>query len=105
MRPSWNGSLPCTTRSACWSSSTSSCVREPRVQLARTYAFLGLEPFEPSDQEIARPRNESRGSPVAISPMSTGEVLRRLYRPEVRRLRELVPDLDLSLWPDYADLA
>lgn len=80
------------------------CVREPRVQLARTYAFLGLEPFEPSDQEIARPRNELRGSPVAISDEHR-EVLRRLYRPEVRRLRELVPDIDLSLWPDYADLA
>jgi hypothetical protein len=80
------------------------CVRDPRGQLARTYAFLGLEPFEPTDEEIARPRNESRGSPVTISDEHRA-VLRRLYRPEVQRLRTLMPDLDLSLWPDYADLA
>jgi len=31
-------------------------------------------------------------------------LLRRYYRPEVERLRDMVPDLDLSLWPYFDDL-
>ena len=79
------------------------CTREPRVALARTFAFLGLEPHEPTDEEIVRPRNASKGDPVSVSNEHLA-LLRRIYRPEVKRLRDLVPDLDLSLWPDYADL-
>jgi hypothetical protein len=33
------------------------------------------------------------------------ELLQQLYSPQVRRLKELFPDLDLSLWRNYADLA
>ena len=33
------------------------------------------------------------------------DLLRRYYRPDVERLRELMPDLDLSLWPHFRDLA
>jgi hypothetical protein len=80
------------------------CVRDPRAQLDRTFAFLGLEPHAPTDAEIAQPRNASRGEPVTIAPEHHA-VLRDVYRPEVRRLKEQVPDLDLSLWPDFADLA
>jgi len=80
------------------------CVREPRAQLARTYAFLGLPPFEPSDEELAKVRNESRGERVSVSEEHLA-LLRRLYLPQVERLRTLVPDLDLSLWPEFADPA
>jgi hypothetical protein len=80
------------------------CVKEPRAQLARTFAFLGLPPHEPTDEEITRPRNESKGDPIVISDEHRA-LLRKLYRPQVARLRELMPDLDLALWPDYADLA
>jgi hypothetical protein len=33
------------------------------------------------------------------------DLLRRYYRPEVERLRTSMPDLDLRLWPNFADLA
>jgi hypothetical protein len=33
------------------------------------------------------------------------ELLRRYYRPEVERLAGIIPDLDLSLWPHFRDLA
>ncbi len=79
------------------------CVMEPRVQIARTHAFLGLEPHELTDAEIARPRNRSRGERPAIDPQHV-DFLRALYRPEVERLGTLMPDLDLSLWPSFADL-
>lgn len=80
------------------------CVREPREQLARTFRFLGLEPHAPTDAEIAQPRNESTGPKVTVDERHLA-LLRSLYRPQVERLRTLVPDLDLSLWPDFADLA
>jgi len=31
-------------------------------------------------------------------------LLRRYYAPEVERLKGLMPDLDLSLWPHFTDL-
>jgi hypothetical protein len=79
------------------------CVREPREQIARTYAFLGLEPHELTDAEITKPRNKSKGDKLTVSPEHVA-FLRDLYRPEVARLRELMPDLDLSLWPGFEDL-
>ncbi len=80
------------------------CVAEPRVQIARTYAFLGLEPHDLTDADIAKPRNRSKGERPVIAPEHVG-FLRQLYRPEVERLRTLMPDLDLSLWRSFADLA
>lgn len=80
------------------------CVTDPRTQIARTYAFLGLEPHELTDAEITRPRNKSKGEKLSISPEHVA-FLRDLYRPEVERLRTLMPDLDLSLWRSFADLA
>ena len=79
------------------------CVREPRVQIARTYAFLGLEPHEVSDADIAKPRNRSKGERPTIAPEHEA-FLRQLYRPEVARLRARMPDLDLSLWPGFEEL-
>ncbi len=79
------------------------CVREPREQIARTYTFLGLDGHELSDADITRPRNRSKGDRLTVSPEHVA-FLRDLYRPEVARLRELMPDLDLALWPGFEDL-
>jgi hypothetical protein len=73
------------------------CVLEPRAQLSITYAFLGLEPHELTDAEIARPRNRSKGEKPAIAAEHLA-FLRTLYRPEVERLSALMPELDVSLW-------
>lgn len=79
------------------------CVREPATQLARTYEFLGLPLYVPSDDVMAQRRNVSRGTKPAIEPRRLA-ALRGAYAPDVRLLCDLVPDLDLSLWPNFAQL-
>ena len=54
--------------------------------------------------ELARPRNMSKLEKLEIPPQHL-DLLRRYYRPEVERLRSWMPDLDLSLWPNFADMA
>jgi hypothetical protein len=77
------------------------CVRDPRAEIARTYAFLGLPPHELADDELTRLRNVSTGERVAISDEHVAVLVEELL-PDVRRVCELVPDLDLSLWPRFA---
>ena len=79
------------------------CRAEPAAQLARTYAFLGLAPFEPA-------RSTLRGevNPTTGRRFEPGDALRRSlldgYAPDLEQLRELVPGLDLSLWPTAREL-
>ena len=80
------------------------CVESTLPMLARTLEFLGIAPFTPDAELLAKEVNPARTDKVPLEP-ERRELLVRLYRPEVRRLKELVPDLDLSLWPDFADLA
>ena len=75
------------------------CRADPTTQLARTYAFLGLDPFEPA--EIRREVNVSGGEKVPVDPEAAGRLV-DLYRSDVRELAHLVPSLDLALWPSFA---
>jgi hypothetical protein len=79
------------------------CIRDVPTELARTYRFLGLAPHVPPDAVLSRPRNVSRGAKAPIDPQRLA-VLRRRYEAEVKRVRDSVPDLDLSLWPNFAQL-
>ena len=72
------------------------CVAETQAQLDRTYAFLGLRPQTASVQEIARARKKAKEH--VTLPDSSREWLAEYFADDVRRLRELMPDLDLSLW-------
>jgi hypothetical protein len=75
-----------------------SCIIEPAGQLERTYCFLEIDPsFRPAD--IDRPVNRTEGK-IRLSSRQEQE-LREGYREEVRRLSELVPDIDMSLWSHY----
>ena len=79
------------------------CVAEPIAEMERTYRFLGLRlRRRPPERLVARP-----DSPPASAPLE--EAARReltaLYREEVRRLVELVPEIDLTLWPNFRELA
>jgi hypothetical protein len=76
------------------------CVRDPAGQLARTYAFLGLPLHEPPAEELVRPRNVTRRDKLDLAPQRR-ELLVEAYRADVARLSGMVPDLDLSLWPDF----
>ncbi len=72
------------------------CRADPAAELARTYAFLGLEPFDPP--ELRREVNVSGGAKVAVDPAAAAR-LGDLYRTDAHELAGLVPTLDLELWP------
>ncbi len=80
------------------------CAADAGAMLARTFEFLGLPPHELPAEELARPRNKAKLEKVSV-PDSQVEVLRGYYRPEVERLRQLVPGFDPSLWGHFGDLA
>ena len=73
------------------------CVAAARVELERTYAFMGLEPTIPNGLDVAKPVNVSRGPRLSLSPWQEDQLVRR-YAPENERLAGLLPDLDLALW-------
>ena len=79
------------------------CVRQPAEQFARTLEFLGLEPYEPDPRLVRTRVNETVGDKRSV-PDKDEQALIEEYEPEVKRLKELVPDLDLSLWPRFAYL-
>ncbi len=79
------------------------CIADPQGQFDRTTDHIGLArhalPVEVLDEQV----NAAWLEPVPIE-SERRALLRELYRPDVLRLKELVPDLDLSLWRNYADL-
>jgi len=74
------------------------CRADPEGQLAITYAFLGLEPFRPAD--LRREVNVGTRAKVALEPAVEARLI-DLYRSDVADLADLVPTLDLSLWPRF----
>jgi hypothetical protein len=73
------------------------CKADPAGQLARTYRFLGLEPFVPEGIE-------RRVNVTARSADLNEDVRRRLvelYAPDVGALTKCFPDIDLGLWPNF----
>lgn len=74
------------------------CVAAPDLELASTYRFLGL-------QEGHRPARLHRPRPAPDPPPldpRTEERLIGLYASDVADLAEMVPSLDLSLWPRFS---
>ena len=79
------------------------CVAEPAVELARTYRFLGVD--DGHQPWLLHHRvNATAGEKVPLHP-DDERALREIYEPEVDRLSELVPDVDVSLWPSFRNLA
>ena len=77
------------------------CAADPQGEARRTYAFLGLEPHEVATAEVQRSRKRSTDRPHV--PPDIGRLLATWYAPDVRRLLELMPDLDIELWPEVAE--
>jgi len=79
------------------------CRRDPLGQLRRTYDFLGLD--EPG---FCPPNLHDRVNETSIAKLALPSQIRatliRLYEPDVERLTTLVPDLDLTLWPNFLHL-
>jgi hypothetical protein len=80
------------------------CHADQIGEMARTLRFLGLDPdarVEPARlTEVSRAPDQHPEFP----PKMRADLAERL-RPDVVRLLELCPDLDVSLWPNFADLA
>ena len=73
------------------------CVADPRTQLERTFAFIGLAEGIPAGVDLSQRVNASRGPKVTLGRWQS-EQLARHYAPENERLAALLPDFDLSLW-------
>ena len=92
------------------------CAKEPVAQYERTLRFLGVDPaFRPeamktSPLQRVRRRLAGDDAPALAAPRrkraelwpDTEVPLVKALAEDVRRLRELVPELDVSLWPDVA---
>lgn len=74
------------------------CRTDPAKQLARTYEFLGLAPFELGADAYGgevNPTTRQKYEP----PPSLQAALLAGYAQDLAQLAELLPELDLSLWP------
>lgn len=73
-------------------------------ELHRTYEFLGLPPFDPPISALRLRLNPAKVPKLELSAERRAELVAR-YEPEVRRVLELVPDLRVERWPNFAHLA
>ncbi len=72
------------------------CVADPERHLERTYTFLGLDPeFRPRD---LGGRVNTTAEKARLPADALGR-LREILAPDLALLAELLPDLDMSLWP------
>jgi len=75
------------------------CVADPEGQLARTYRFLGLDDaYRPSSLRTVQ--SPSRQDKAELDDTARRRLV-EIYAPEVAELAQLVPDLDLALWPNF----
>jgi hypothetical protein len=72
------------------------CVADPHAELRRTYRHLGI------DEDFAPPDLRGRPVPRVELAAAAHEALLRELAADVAELGALVPELDLSLWPDFA---
>lgn len=76
------------------------CLGSYEAELARTYDFLGLDyAFRPPAQD-----NVPAAPPAGELPDAERAELAREYAADTRRLLELVPEIDVALWPSMRDL-
>jgi hypothetical protein len=73
------------------------CRADYPAELRRTHRFLGLDPERGAAPPLRDPRERSL-------PADERRRLAELYAPDVRQLSELLPELDVSLWPNVAKL-
>ncbi len=77
------------------------CVQDPVGQYRRTLAHLRVDDHVPEDVASLRGQSMASGKTPLWDELVEG--LKLTFDPEVRVLRELVPDIDLDLWPNFAD--
>lgn len=80
------------------------CIVDPAGELAKTFRFLGLEDHALTEDELRRPWHPTRVEKVDIVAQRQA-LLQRLYERDVQALSTVVPDLDVTLWPNFVHLA
>jgi len=76
---------------------------EPGVQIGQTYEFLGVDAaYRPANLGIVVDK-----TPIAKVQLDddTRRRLVDIYLPDVLQLKNIVPDIDLSLWPNFSEYA
>jgi hypothetical protein len=73
------------------------CVAEPARELARTFAFLGVEPADVGDP-LEQHHPNRQAAKLALDD-AVGRALVGAYAHDLRRLQAEWPELDLALWP------
>jgi hypothetical protein len=73
------------------------CVGDPRAELRRTYDFLGLEP--PGSLPAELEHTIGKLHPRLPLPEDVRREARRRMAEDARKLTEIVPEIDLALWP------
>jgi hypothetical protein len=73
------------------------CVRERQSQLERTFRFLGVEPVEVANIDDV----VGTSTPRSIS-AERRALLVEAYRPDVAMLAARYPEVDVSLWKNFA---
>ena len=80
------------------------CKADPAAQYRRTLEFLGLPEWVPSPEVLGKPVNVARKRPSAKTLDEPPNLVAELEA-DVRLLKTIAPDLDLSLWPNFTHLA
>lgn len=80
------------------------CVVDPASELARTFAFLGLDPVSLDGRRLERRINPSFSAKPTLAPRQVGALV-EAYEDDVLALVRLFPEIDLTLWPSFAHMA
>ena len=86
-----------------WVGQYEACRADAAAQLALTYAFLGLAPHTLSEVELRGEVNPTTRAKFEPSPSLRSSLLAG-YAPDLAQLPDLVPGLDLSLWPSAREV-
>jgi hypothetical protein len=78
------------------------CRTDPMGEMRRTQEFLRLEPLTEMPEKLAQHKRPPGTKPELSE--ARAEELRRRFRDDVARLAGLCPELDLELWPNFADV-
>ncbi|MEO7837231.1 MAG: sulfotransferase [Acidimicrobiales bacterium] len=80
------------------------CIADPGSMLERTLLFLGLRTDVSLSAALTNEVNTRRGEPVKLSAKFL-DAVRAGYEPDVTRLAGDFSEIDLGLWPHFAELA
>jgi hypothetical protein len=76
------------------------CASDPVKEMERTCQFLGLQPPDEPSERLLLHKEAGISKPELAD--SVAEELAERYREDSRRLAELCPEIDLSLWPSVS---